>query len=535
MATMPESIEVPEGGLASFLTATVGDWADNDIPDTGIGSVKAVADQLAEYGRYEDTYMVHAAEGETVVPMAVFEENPRLKESLFRQMRSMGIDPERYVVGNELNSINPVTGQPEFFLKKLFRGIKKAIKSVVKVVKKVAPIVLSIGLSMTPLGPIFGSALGSGIGTLVQGGDFKAALKSALIGGAIGGLTTGISGGVKAVRAGDTFASGFGQNIKSALPGASKAAEQAIAADIAKQTAGIDAAADATTQKILSGSPGAAATQGSAIAGARPAPTGYPGLTVTAPAGAGAGAGAATTLGSISDATAGGTGAVGAQTVTPPTTPDLTTTTDIAPEKMRAMETPGVRESLGDLFSGEKGILETGKDIFFPKQTQGDILAKYGLTSGTASPDQLAMAKQLAADANSGIGLIRSYGPLALAGTGIMAATGGFEAPVSTVPEAFDGITGWDLLQKDPSKYRVGVPSYPVTGSRFNRGGNVNYPRKNGAISGPGTETSDDIPAMLSDGEFVMTARAVRGAGNGSRKNGVRKMYQLMRSFEGVA
>ena len=30
---------------------------------------------------------------------------------------------------------------------------------------------------------------------------------------------------------------------------------------------------------------------------------------------------------------------------------------------------------------------------------------------------------------------------------------------------------------------------------------------------GPGTETSDDIPAMLSDGEFVMTAAANKGLG----------------------
>jgi hypothetical protein len=39
----------------------------------------------------------------------------------------------------------------------------------------------------------------------------------------------------------------------------------------------------------------------------------------------------------------------------------------------------------------------------------------------------------------------------------------------------------------------------------------------------------------LSDGEFVMTARAVRGAGNGSRKDGVRRMYKMMRQFEGAA
>ena len=58
------------------------------------------------------------------------------------------------------------------------------------------------------------------------------------------------------------------------------------------------------------------------------------------------------------------------------------------------------------------------------------------------------------------------------------------------------------------------------------------FPRRTGQISGPGTETSDSIPAMLSDGEFVMNARAVRGAGNGSREAGVRRMYDMMRNFE---
>ena len=68
------------------------------------------------------------------------------------------------------------------------------------------------------------------------------------------------------------------------------------------------------------------------------------------------------------------------------------------------------------------------------------------------------------------------------------------------------------------------------------RGGEMeNFPRKTGYISGPGTETSDIIPAMLSDGEFVMNAKAVRGAGGGSRERGVRKMYDMMRAFEGGA
>jgi hypothetical protein len=59
------------------------------------------------------------------------------------------------------------------------------------------------------------------------------------------------------------------------------------------------------------------------------------------------------------------------------------------------------------------------------------------------------------------------------------------------------------------------------------------FPRRMGAISGPGTERSDDVPAMLSDGEFVFTARAVRGAGDGDRERGVRRMYDMMRMFEG--
>ena len=65
-----------------------------------------------------------------------------------------------------------------------------------------------------------------------------------------------------------------------------------------------------------------------------------------------------------------------------------------------------------------------------------------------------------------------------------------------------------------------------------------------GYIQGPGTGRSDSIPATiyqdgrpvedarLSDGEFVMTERAVRGAGNGDRDKGAAKMYAMMRQFE---
>jgi hypothetical protein len=56
-----------------------------------------------------------------------------------------------------------------------------------------------------------------------------------------------------------------------------------------------------------------------------------------------------------------------------------------------------------------------------------------------------------------------------------------------------------------------------------------------GEIMGPGSGTSDSIRANLSDGEFVMTADAVRGAGDGSRDMGAARMYDLMSRFERAA
>lgn len=46
-------------------------------------------------------------------------------------------------------------------------------------------------------------------------------------------------------------------------------------------------------------------------------------------------------------------------------------------------------------------------------------------------------------------------------------------------------------------------------------------------------ERADDIPAMLSNNEFVFTADAVRNAGGGSVKEGAKKMYALMKKLEG--
>ena len=56
-----------------------------------------------------------------------------------------------------------------------------------------------------------------------------------------------------------------------------------------------------------------------------------------------------------------------------------------------------------------------------------------------------------------------------------------------------------------------------------------------GEVNGPGTGTSDSVPARLSDGEFVLTAKAVRGAGGGDRDIGAARMYEMMSELERVA
>lgn len=86
------------------------------------------------------------------------------------------------------------------------------------------------------------------------------------------------------------------------------------------------------------------------------------------------------------------------------------------------------------------------------------------------------------------------------------------------------------------------LPDYRGTPAFDYRYGS-NYAR-GGMVDGPGTGTSDSVPARiyqggrpvqearLSDGEFVMTNRAVRGAGNGDRGKGAAEMYRMMQRFE---
>jgi len=70
-------------------------------------------------------------------------------------------------------------------------------------------------------------------------------------------------------------------------------------------------------------------------------------------------------------------------------------------------------------------------------------------------------------------------------------------------------------------------------GGYFNNGGiaSINY-ESGGPVNGPGGPKEDLIDAKLSDGEFVMTAKAVENYGGGSREAGAKRMYEMMNQLD---
>ena len=65
--------------------------------------------------------------------------------------------------------------------------------------------------------------------------------------------------------------------------------------------------------------------------------------------------------------------------------------------------------------------------------------------------------------------------------------------------------------------------------------GTQEFPRMTGDIQGPGTGTSDSIPAMLSDGEHVLTKQEVSQIGGGNNDLGHQKLYAMREELRSKA
>jgi len=548
---------------------------------------------MAKYGRNEDNMLAHVAEGELVIP-AQFLEDEVIKQRIYDILTEAGVeDPEAYVVGAEANDLNPTTGLPEFFLKKLFKGIvkgvKKVVKAVVKVVKKVAPIVLPIALAFTPLGPIYGAALGSGIGTLIQGGSIKDALKSALISGAVGGVTAGFTGNTGSFtgnvsEAASNFGARVGQTVSGAgstFTGGGFTGEGNLFSDFVP-TSG-DEFANITDPNVNPNQvdPNANPTSGNtavdAQAGNPPAP--------------GGGDIAENILQPEQINQSANIAEVGATSEPPGFF-----------ESVRKAVTPGddvgFFEGMGDAFMPGKGTLnETAVSNAAYTEAYNNAMQLPGMTPEMAAQAGLKAGESAvaAATANAAPGLLRRFGPTALAGTAVAGGMGFFDVPEVEQANFLDynpdgtPVTGADLIAADPGKYLVHnlgqlqlnqetgeyetigqdttteeiedaayLPplmqpvmqsNAPVNqagylmasnpGGPFARpyvtaaeGGPI-FPRRTGGIAPTeGTPGEDSVRAMLMPGEFVMTTDAVRGLGNGNLNNGIKNMYSVMRNLE---
>lgn len=585
-------------GLQSFADAS----PDYELAPVGIASMQEQAQKLAEYGRNGDIYVVHAAEGETVVPMEVLNANPKVKELLFKQMEEMGMDPQEFIVGNNLNSINPDTGLPEFFFKSIFRAVKKAVKAVVKVVKKVAPIVLPIAAAafgIPFLGPMFGagtfgaSFLGSGIGTLIGGGSFKDALKSGLISGGLAVGTSALSGAFKGnMSFSDSLQGSFTGSTPVYNPGGDIIGYNQAASPYALGSSP-EALASANASATQFGSIGsgdfmeAFTTDGSVFGDAATAQSpgfvadlGYTGVSqpMYIPPPTGGGAVGVTTVGSLPAPVP--AIPTNYNAVNPAALPSVTMTPAdrVAANAMNVFNNPAasaaridaVAANASKVLQGGSGSTSifggSGTDLL---DTAGDYLVRGGQSVDDIATEAAKLKSAYVADAlkynvpataagladaaaNAQPNLIQQFGPtLALGGAGAYA-LGAFdqEEQVDPTREDLAGFvpqeTGYDLFQADPSKYRVADlnpyrydPGNPVVASRYVAEGgymeNTDFPRREMLVEGPGTERSDDIPAMLSDGEFVYNAKAVRGAdptGQGDRYKGAKNLYNMMRNFE---
>ena len=88
-------------------------------------------------------------------------------------------------------------------------------------------------------------------------------------------------------------------------------------------------------------------------------------------------------------------------------------------------------------------------------------------------------------------------------------------------------------------KYGGGIgaamPRIPTGMPRVNAGGitELDYRQEGGFVPMGVKEKADDVPAMLSKNEFVMTADAVKAAGGGDVEKGAQRMYDTMKMLEG--
>ena len=493
-----------------------------------VNQVQQVASVLGGLGRYGDTYMVHAAEGETIIPMEVLDQSPILKKRLFKQMRKMGIEPERYIVGNQLNSLNPITGQPEFFLKKIFKKAKETVARVMPgdTEKYLGPIVAAM------TGRPYLAALAGGLG----GGD---ALKSGIMGAMLPGIS-GMGG----------QAGSFLDYFRGLAPG--KMMLKGVASSLSPFMNPLEKGQELIGKGLdtpLSFLP----NLGQVGDFFRGIPYGKIGRTFNPFAKAG-------------ETFFGPAGERGALAKWGPAAAGILGLTALASgkgDKRRPgslIDYDASQDPLINLISGNQqyvdwlkalGLPVADQDIYqeegigLPVGAQGGIVKKYAEGSGPFGVHPGTEERQMAMGPDEGAGPMTPLDPRYFTDEDNYKLDLEGLDPSGSLLEMLEELEISGASKRQMIEMLVGKGVAPqeavalVMRKKVAQGGIIQgyqaggFPRRTGAISGPGTGTSDSVPAMLSDGEFVMTADAVRNAGGGDRRVGAQKMYNLMNRLEG--
>jgi len=143
----------------------------------------------------------------------------------------------------------------------------------------------------------------------------------------------------------------------------------------------------------------------------------------------------------------------------------------------------------------------------------GGLLDVTGLNAPGATTDYLERLKQLSDLLSGGGGATADSGAVYLPG-------GSADMAPIYYPFASEPTKAYNIAQGGPFSFMTGPPQESlVQNLGYDNVPGVEYVadgafiRRNGLTEGPGTTTSDDIPAMLSDGEFVTNAEANRGIG----------------------
>lgn len=577
-----------------------------------IGSQAPMAEQailLANQGRGDDSALAHLRPGEVVLPPEAFEDEA-FEMAVQNRFAELDIDPAQAVVGVGIASLNPITGLEEFgFFKKIAKGVKKVVK---KVVRPLAQVAQFIPGPWQPIAALANKAFT--VYDVAKGGNPLALLTVAGPLASGGSLTDNISNISKA--GGGSFLSGIGKGLTGTGSAISSGIGGLMRDPLGTFTGsatggGIPSLLRTATYSGQAMPAGAVAGAGSSVfnpASLSGAPQGAFQKVGMQMAGMGGGGGGM----SLSQLYPGG-GMQGGQTPEDYAAGVYQSYIDqgMSQDDAGVMAEQAYQDAMNQSYAASQGsgglsslnrafnpFISGGAidNAFDTPQWMKDLGKSFGLGSKNPTPDMIKgiTNPNVQGGFASGLGGLLGGGGGGMGGLGQLATAG--------IPAYLLGKMAYDEAKKDrgvaltplttmnaagrynieaeiarrmgdkapnPTEFGLlpsntlpqlagGAPQSMAYGGpvmAYADGGNVSmqeFQRMVGDIEGEGTEISDDIPAMLSDGEFVMNGQAVRGAGaftmkkdggiitleasgEESRDKGTDLMYQMMELFKEFA